>query len=155
MSADGAVQRVGHDVVGRTLQNKKSYNFNWFRVRPTMQPLSPSSIPTRMTDDIKPLPAIVMVDADTTAREQNARYLRGWGFEVVETETPVQCLDVLAQRPDVGVLFTRVALGDVNGFELALLVRRDRPSIKVFMATNDEMAAHKTRALCDQYIWTK
>ncbi len=108
-----------------------------------------------MSDDIQKLPTIVMVDPDQTARSQNAGYLRSWGFDVIEAESSTQCLSIISGRRDIDVLFSRVALEALNGFELALQVRKDRPLIKVVLATNDGMAAHKTRLLCDQYLWTQ
>src|SRR4051812_40136827 len=108
-----------------------------------------------MKDDAEKLPTILMVDVDEAARSRNAAYLRAWGFDVIETENAVQCLSIIAARPEVSVLFTRVALEGLNGFELALEVRRERPGIEIVLATNDVMAAHKIRHLCDQHLWTK
>jgi CheY-like chemotaxis protein len=113
------------------------------------------AVEARMTDIARVLPTIVVADGDNDARSRNASYLRSWGFHVIEVETSAQCLAILESGANAGVLLARVALGELNGFELALLVRKQWPEVKVFLATNDAMAAHRSRALCDQYIWTK
>lgn len=58
------------------------------------------------------------------------------GFDVLDAENAEAALLVLAQRSDVGVLFTDINMpGRLDGLELAFEVRRTRPAIGLILAS--------------------
>ncbi|GEO18635.1 hypothetical protein MAE02_63310 [Microvirga aerophila] len=67
-------------------------------------------------------------------RQAIARYLQDAGFAVVEATDSDMAMTILEQRPDVQGLVTDAHLaGDIDGFELAGLVRKRWPTVVVVM----------------------
>lgn len=58
------------------------------------------------------------------------------GFDALDAENAEAALLVLAQRSDVGVLFTDINMpGRLDGLELAFEVRRSRPAIGLILTS--------------------
>jgi len=58
------------------------------------------------------------------------------GFDVLDAENAEAALRVLAERSDVGVLFTDINMpGRLDGLDLAFEVRRSRPSIGLILTS--------------------
>ena len=79
--------------------------------------------------------SLLLVDDDALARLATAAALRELGHEVAEARDGEEALIVLGQRRDLRVVVTDYAMPQMNGAELALLVRRDWPGLPVVMVT--------------------
>ena len=79
--------------------------------------------------------SLLLVDDDALARLATAAALREMGHEVAEARDGEEALIVLGQRRDLRVVVTDYAMPQMNGAELALMVRRDWPDLPVIMIT--------------------
>ncbi|MCB5176055.1 MULTISPECIES: response regulator [Microvirga] len=87
-----------------------------------------------MSSESRQPPVIVLVEEETTQREAVARYLEGAGFAVIEAETTDVAMALLDERSDIrGVVTDAHVPGNVDGFELAELVRKRWPTVAVVM----------------------
>ena len=79
-------------------------------------------------------PVIVLVEEETTERKAIAHHLQDAGFAVVEATDTDEAMTSLEQRSDVQGLVTDAHVpGNIDGFELAGLVRKRWPTIAVVM----------------------
>jgi two-component system cell cycle sensor histidine kinase/response regulator CckA len=75
---------------------------------------------------------VLLVDDEDPVRVFAARGLRKRGYRVLEASSGEQALDVLAHHPGViDVLLTDVVMPGMDGYTLAQLVQRDRPSMRI------------------------
>jgi CheY-like chemotaxis protein len=87
-------------------------------------------------------PLVLVVEDELLIREIAAAAITDAGFEVVEAATAQEALDILGQRPDVGVLFTDVNMpGSLDGLALARLVHEQWPDIKLVVTSGRPLAA--------------
>ena len=85
-------------------------------------------------------PLVLIVEDDVLVRMSAAEIISESGFDVVEAETADRAIAILESRPDVQVVFTDIRLpGSMDGLQLARLVQRKWPPIKV-VATSGHVA---------------
>jgi CheY-like chemotaxis protein len=81
-------------------------------------------------------PVVLLVEDEFLVRMAAADALEDAGFEVIETANAQAAQEVLSSRDDVRVLFTDVKMpGPMDGLELASLVRRFWPHIRVVITS--------------------
>lgn len=81
-------------------------------------------------------PTVLIVEDEILVRAAAARYLRAYGFEVVEAVTADEALELLRAAPDVRAVFSDVKLpGKHNGIDLAATIRRDYPHIRILLTS--------------------
>ncbi len=79
---------------------------------------------------------ILIVDDEPIIRLLACDSLEEAGFDVIDAANAAEALDILAERTDVGVLFTDVNMpGGVNGLDLAETVHRRWPAIKLVVTS--------------------
>ena len=61
--------------------------------------------------------------------------LRELGYTVLESETAAAALTVIADAPDIKLLFTDVVMPEINGRKLADEALKKRPDLKVLFTT--------------------
>ena len=87
-------------------------------------------------------PAVLVVDDEVIVRMMIAEELRIAGFLVVETASPGEALDVLANRDDIAVVFTDVCLrGPVDGIAFARRLRSQSRDLKIVLTSGHLSAA--------------
>jgi CheY-like chemotaxis protein len=82
-----------------------------------------------------PKQTILVVEDEFMIRADTADVLAEEGLGVIEASDAEEALDVLATRRDVTVLFTDVNLPGMDGLQLARLVRRRWPDIRVIVTS--------------------
>lgn len=94
---------------------------------------------------------VLLVEDEVLISHLVASSLSEQGFIVHESATSDEALDYMKSGGDVDVLFTDVNLpGDMNGAELAVLVRQMRPDLPIVYASglSRPTSAHWCRARC-------
>ncbi len=79
-----------------------------------------------------PLPAILIVDDDSSARSMLSLSLRRAGYRVLTAASGVEALEVLAKSP-CGALITDAQMAPMNGFELSRRAKALQPALRVAM----------------------
>jgi two-component system cell cycle sensor histidine kinase/response regulator CckA len=86
---------------------------------------------------------VLVVEDEESVRTMLARQLRSEGFEVLEAEDGQAALELIERRAaPVDLVITDVAMPRMNGRELAVRLREDRPKLPVLFIsgyTDDEM----------------
>ena len=83
-----------------------------------------------------PSPLVLVVDDEAILRLLAADVLEEHGFRVVEAEDAEAALKVLAEQPDVRVLFTDINMpGPLDGLDLAREVHARWPAIKLVVTS--------------------
>jgi PAS domain S-box-containing protein len=105
-------------------------------------PRAMPAAPAAWADAARPEPirgegeCILVVEDDPLVRRTVTEALTEHGYRVIAHETAAEGLDALASVPDVALLFTDVRMpGSMNGVDLALAARRQRPDLRVLFAT--------------------
>lgn len=80
-------------------------------------------------------PAVLVVEDEFMIRADTADVLAEEGFDVVEAGDAEEALDILAERSDIGVLFTDVNLPGMDGLHLARMVRASWSHIRVIVTS--------------------
>jgi CheY-like chemotaxis protein len=89
---------------------------------------------------------VLLVEDEPTVRMIACDGLEDAGFDVVEAANAEEAVAILADRSDVGVLFTDVDMpGDLDGLDLAELVHGRWPAIKLVVTSGRSL----TRAIPD------
>jgi PAS domain S-box-containing protein len=78
---------------------------------------------------------VLLVDDEVAVREVSAEALRELGYRVLEADGAEAALALLAEHPDVALLFTDMVMPQVDGRRLAAEARRRWPGLKVLFAT--------------------
>jgi CheY-like chemotaxis protein len=73
--------------------------------------------------------SVLLVDDDAGVREVTAAMVEGLGHRVVEADTGMAALDILAQGADFDAAVIDYAMPEMNGAELAERVRRLRSEL--------------------------
>jgi DNA-binding NtrC family response regulator len=60
---------------------------------------------------------------------------RDLGYGVLQADGPAMALRVIAERPDIALLFTDVVMPDMSGRQLAEQALKLRPNLKVIYTT--------------------
>jgi two-component system, cell cycle sensor histidine kinase and response regulator CckA len=88
---------------------------------------APAAVGTRAPHGSETL---LLVDDDSAVRELSSRVLRAHGYRVLEASDAEAALEIVAGE-EVRLLITDVVLRGTGGRELAELVVRKRPSVRV------------------------
>lgn len=103
---------------------------------------APGELPTAAASGGKE--AVLVVEDEAEVRAVAVAFLNSLGYATCEAADAEQGLQLLRERPDVGLLFTDVILGSgMDGHELARAAQRLRPSLKVLLTSGYE---HSTSA---------
>jgi DNA-binding response OmpR family regulator len=87
-------------------------------------------------------PIILLVEEDTAERVYIAEHLTNAGFRVVEAEDADAALDLLEKEAEVHGLVTDAHVpGEIDGFELARVVRDRWPEMAVVMMSGHSDAS--------------
>jgi DNA-binding response OmpR family regulator len=99
----------------------------------------------------KPAPIILIVEGNTLVRTLVAAYLRDCGYQVIETSSSAEAVDVLGVRKGIDIVFINVdAATDGDGFGLARRVRNEWPQVKVLLSSGVRRTAKEAETLCEQ-----
>lgn len=79
--------------------------------------------------------AALVVDDEPLVLMMCAEMLRDMGFEVLEAMAGAAALQVLQERPDIGLLLTDIRMPGMNGYELADRARGRLPDIKIIFVS--------------------
>jgi CheY-like chemotaxis protein len=74
---------------------------------------------------------ILVVEDEEEVRQSTVDMLRELGYTVIAVDSAAVALRVLAERPELTLLFTDVVMPDMNGRKLAEEARRRKPDLKV------------------------
>lgn len=87
--------------------------------------------------------AVLVVEDEVIIRLFISDELAELGFEVFEASNAREAIEVLNQHPEIHVLFTDIDMpGDVDGLQLAQLVRTRWPPIKIIVTSGKHSYAH-------------
>ena len=78
---------------------------------------------------------ILVVDDEAAVRAVAVDSLRELGYHVIEADGAASALRLLADNPDVALLFTDIVMPETNGARLADAARALRPGLKVLFTT--------------------
>ncbi len=95
-------------------------------------------------------PTVLVVEDQVLIRMGIAEFLRSCGFQVVEAGSAEEAIQVLRNEEPIHVVFTDVCMpGSLDGFGLAQWVRRERPGVKVILASGVTRTVQAAGDLCD------
>ena len=96
------------------------------------------------------------MEDDARVRRVAVSRLIDLGYEVIEAENGAAALERLKQHSDIALLFTDVVMpGGMTGDELAEIVRRERPEIKVLFTSGYAEPEIAGRELAASGSWLK
>jgi PAS domain S-box-containing protein len=79
---------------------------------------------------------MLVVDDDEAIRTEIREKLESFGYQVVEASNGPEAIGLLADTPDIDLLFTDVVMpGGMNGRQVAEQARRVRPDLKVLFTS--------------------
>jgi two-component system, response regulator PdtaR len=83
-------------------------------------------------------PVILLVEDEQLLRLCAADLLEERGFQVLEAPDADEALRIMAERPDVRLLFTDIQMpGALNGMDLARKVHEQWPKVKLLITSGD------------------
>ena len=89
-----------------------------------------------MNDPSRPKSVVLVVDDEPLIRMNAADMLLDAGFAVLEAANAAEALTVLADHPEIQVLFTDVNMpGDMDGLDLARRVHQLRPEVHLIVTS--------------------
>ncbi|MGH9711239.1 MAG: response regulator [Candidatus Acidiferrales bacterium] len=101
----------------------------------------------------KPMPLVLVVEADARARDTIRTVLMGEGYVVEAVETGAEAVEFLRQRTP-NLLITEIEIADMSGYDLCLIVKSNErlQRVPVVMTTragqpNDYSTAHALGAI--------
>ena len=74
---------------------------------------------------------VLVVDDDPQVLEVAATVFEDIGLTVLRADGGATALKILAQNPDIELLFTDIAMPDMTGWELAHTAKQARPDLKI------------------------
>lgn len=80
-------------------------------------------------------PNVLLVDDEALVRETAAERLRQDGVRVLEADAAAQAVALLAEHPDIDVLFTDINMPGMDGVALANEVRRTHPHLHLILTS--------------------
>jgi PAS domain S-box-containing protein len=78
---------------------------------------------------------ILVVDDELAVRQFSADALEELGYRVLEASNAAQALELLAQHPEISLLFTDIIMPETNGRQLVDAAHKIRPDLKVLYTT--------------------
>jgi DNA-binding response OmpR family regulator len=92
----------------------------------------------------------MVVEDEVLVRMALADYLRDCGYRVIEAGNADDAIKVLTAGERVEAVCTDVQMpGQLDGFDLAQWIRRERPGVKVILVSGIRRAAEIAQGLCD------
>jgi PAS domain S-box-containing protein len=99
---------------------------------------------------------ILVVEDDARVRRVAVARLEDMAYRVLQAETAVEALAVLAAHPEVALLFTDIVMpGGMSGDELAREARKLRPGLKIIMTSGFAEPSVAVRELAAEASWLK
>lgn len=91
--------------------------------------------PIGVIQDIEP--TVLVVEDDVLIRLVIGEHLRDCGYRVIEAESGDEAMEMLARTDlPIDLVFSDVQMpGEVDGFDLARWVRRERPMMRVILTS--------------------
>lgn len=87
---------------------------------------------------------VLLVEDDAAVRGITARILRQLGFQIIEAADGVEAMRIFEASAGVDLLFTDVVMPNMDGSDLAVHLRRKKPSLPVvFMSGYAEVLRGK------------
>jgi len=81
---------------------------------------------------------ILIAEDDTLIRRDSVMTLARLGYQVLEACNGMEAMNVAQQHPEtIDLLITNVHMAQMEGHELARIVKTSRPSIKVLIISGD------------------
>ncbi len=79
---------------------------------------------------------VLVAEDDPAVRRLSTKRIRSLGYSTLEASDADEALEILAENPKIGVLFTDIIMpGSMTGYELARKVRSQYPQIGVLLTT--------------------
>ena len=78
---------------------------------------------------------VLVVEDEAGVRQMSVQMLRDLGYTVIHAGDAKQALAMLDSQPSFDLLFTDVVMPDMNGRQLADLIKQQRPGLKVLYTT--------------------
>jgi CheY-like chemotaxis protein len=79
---------------------------------------------------------ILVVEDNDELRELASQLVEGLGYSVCSASTGAEAIATFAKDPKIDILFTDVLMpGGMNGFELAVEIRRTRPEVAILVTS--------------------
>jgi CheY-like chemotaxis protein len=89
-------------------------------------------------------PHVMVVDDEPMVRQLVTTVLSTSGYQVVDAGSPDQALRLMDAHPDLDLLVTDVVMPDGNGCDLAEVMRRRKPDLRVLFISGYEPAGNRT-----------
>ncbi len=102
--------------------------------------------------------SILIVDDESDLLQLADKYLTDLGYKTYLAKNPKQALEIFAKHSDIAMLFSDVVMpGGVNGYELAELITRKNPQLKVLLSSGftSKTIAHNGQARFNQELLKK
>jgi DNA-binding NtrC family response regulator len=93
---------------------------------------------------------LLLVHGDILVRTALAAYLRECGYDVVEAGTTEEAIEALRLDMKFDLAFLDVQGDEGAGFQLAQIIRKHRPAVRVVLAAGVPRAAAEAGELCEQ-----
>jgi DNA-binding response OmpR family regulator len=93
---------------------------------------------------------LLLVHGDILVRSALAAYLRECGYDVVEAGTTDEATQALRLEMKFDLAFLDVEGDDRAGFQLAQIIRKHRPDVRIVLAGSLPRAAAEAGDLCEQ-----
>jgi CheY-like chemotaxis protein len=78
---------------------------------------------------------VLVAEDEPRMRALTLEAFRDLGYSVLEADGPAMALKIIAERPDISLLFTDVVMPDMSGRQLAEEALRQRPDLRVVYTT--------------------
>lgn len=95
-------------------------------------------------------PTLLLVHGDILVRTALAAYLRECGYDVVEAGTTEEATEALRLEMKFDLAFLDIAGDEGAGFQLAQIIRKHRPEVRVVLAAGVPRAAAEAGDLCER-----
>jgi DNA-binding response OmpR family regulator len=92
---------------------------------------------------------ILVVDDEVLLRMVVAEHLRDCGYRVIEAGDGEEAIAVLQANDRIDIVLSDIQMPKLNGFELALWVRRERPGVQVLLTSGGIKSAEIAHDLCE------
>ncbi|NPV08258.1 MAG: response regulator [Anaerolineae bacterium] len=141
------VQRITRDHQGHIwLETFPDQGSAFYVALPLTDELTAASPPQDQQEDVASGDEIILVvEDDEVVRSLTERLLHRQGYRTVIASSPKEALAILETLPQPPVLlFSDVVMPEMNGLELAQIIKKRIPSLKVLLTSgypNETMAA--------------
>ena len=95
---------------------------------------------------------ILVVDDESSATELMGRLLRGVGYRVLTTQSPLEAITILSKQP-IDILISDIEMPGINGLELVDLARREFPGVMRILLTGHSSTKSMLRAINEGQVF--